>query len=119
MAIDYRGYGDSSGISQITESSLVEDASSALGWLQQNIHTKTRIIVWGHSLGTGVACKLGSNLQNSFKRPSSFVLEAPFNSMISNISYLKENGTGLFGQTMGTLSMIFEYFFDTKSKIRR
>ena len=113
LAIDYRGYGDSSRISQVTETSLVHDATCAMEWLQKNIHPEARIIVWGHSLGTGVTCKLGSNVQLSLKRPNIFVLEAPFNSMKSITSYLRENGTGLFGQTMGIINKIFDYFADT------
>ena len=64
LAIDYRGYGDSSGLSQITETSLVHDAKSAFLWLRKNIHPEGQIMIWGHSLGTGVACRLGWHLKS-------------------------------------------------------
>ena len=118
LAIDYRGYGDSSSISQITESSLVQDAESAFNWLLMNIHPDAKVIVWGHSLGTGVACKLGSTLSVNERRPVGYILEAPFNTMDSVISLISENGTGLFGWTMGTIGKIFNYFFNTAEMLK-
>ena len=118
MAIDYRGYGDSSSISQISETSLVQDAESAFKWLLKNIHPDAKVIVWGHSLGTGVACKLGSTLSVNARRPIGYILEAPFNTMDSVISFIRENGTGLFGWTMGTIGKIFNYFFNTAEMLK-
>jgi abhydrolase domain-containing protein 12 len=119
LAIDYRGYGDSSGISQITETSLVHDAMSAFVWLQKSIHPESQIMVWGHSLGTGVACRLGWNLKVCDKRPVGYILEAPFDSMHSVISQLGETGSGIFGFTMGTLSKFLNYIFDTKEMLEK
>ena len=117
MAIDYRGYGDSSHISQITETSMVEDSTSALKWLLKNCHPKAKIIVWGYSLGTGVASKLASTVRMNKRRPKGYVLEAPFDRMESITSHWIENGPGLFGWTMGTFGNIISKFFITIGKI--
>ena len=85
---------------------MVQDATSALNWLLKNIHPDTKVLVWGHSLGTGVACKLGSIVSVNKRRPVGYVLEAPFDTMESFTSYLIENGAGLFGWTMGTIGKI-------------
>ena len=98
---------------------MVEDATSALKWLQLNLHPESRTIVWGHSLGTGVTAKLGSNLKSSTWRPTCYVLEAPFNCVSSIIAYWRENGAGLFGRTMGTLSSICHYFVDTSVLLKK
>ena len=118
LAIDYRGYGDSSRMPQITETSLVQDALSALDWLLENIHPNAKVIVWGHSLGTGVTSKLGSIVSSNNKRPVGYVLEAPFNSMDSITSYLRDNGSGLFGWTMGTINKIFDYYFNSREMLK-
>ena len=118
LAIDYRGYGDSSRIKQITETSLVQDALSSLRWLQNCIHPDAQILIWGHSLGTGVSCKLGSILSGSEMRPKGYVLESPFDSMYSISRYLKENGSGMFGWVIGVINWIFDYFIDTKRLLK-
>ena len=118
LAIDYRGYGDSSRIKQITETSLVQDALSSLKWLQNCIHPDAQILIWGHSLGTGVSCKLGSILSGSEMRPKGYVLESPFDSMYSISRYLKENGSGMFGWVIGVINWIFDYFIDTKRLLK-
>ena len=118
LAIDYRGYGDSSRVSQITETSLVQDALTALNWLKNRIHPEAEVLIWGHSLGTGVTCKLGSILSGSEMRPKGYVLESPFDSMYSISCYLKENGSGMFGWVIGMINWIFDYFIDTKSLLK-
>ena len=54
LAVDYRGYGDSSIISP-TETSCVTDARAALAWLTAKLGDKVKVIIWGHSLGTAIA----------------------------------------------------------------
>ena len=66
-----------------------------------------------------MACKLGSTIRFNKKRPVGYVLEAPFNTMDSIISYLRENGTGLFGWTMGTINKLFDYFFNTRELLEQ
>ena len=57
-----------------------------ISWLRENSHPDAKIFVWGHSLGSGVASKLGSILSSSGHiRPTGFVLEAPFSSLSDEI----------------------------------
>ena len=61
LAPDYRGYADSYGgfSFRTSESSMSWDAAMSLRFVQKHIHPKSKVIVWGHSLGTGVTSKLG------------------------------------------------------------
>jgi fermentation-respiration switch protein FrsA (DUF1100 family) len=74
VAIDYRGFGGSSG--QPTESGLLIDAATAYEFAAAR-YPSARIVVWGESLGTGVAVGLAA------ERPiGRLVLEAPFTSAV-------------------------------------
>ena len=42
-------------------------------------------MVWGHSLGTGIATKMGSELAKESSRPDAFVLEAAFSSIFDAV----------------------------------
>ena len=57
LIIDYRGYGKSSGV--ISESGFYLDAEAAYQWLLQNYEPE-QIIVYGRSIGSGVATHLAS-----------------------------------------------------------
>jgi uncharacterized protein len=72
VAIDYRGYGGSSG--SPSEAGLRTDAETAYAFAVAR-YRADRIAVWGESLGTGVAVTLAA------ERPVGWlVLEAPFTS---------------------------------------
>jgi uncharacterized protein len=74
VAIDYRGYGGSSG--HPTEAGLLIDAETAYGFAAAH-YPAARIAVWGESLGTGVAVELAA------ERPvGRLVLEAPFTAAV-------------------------------------
>ena len=74
VAIDYRGYGGSSG--RPTEAGLVMDAETAYAFATAR-YGADRIAIWGESLGTGVAVALAA------ERPAGhLVLEAPFTSTV-------------------------------------
>jgi len=74
VAIDYRGYGGSSG--RPTEAGLLVDAETAYAYASAS-YPVARIAVWGESLGTGVAVALAA------ERPiGRLVLEAPFTSAV-------------------------------------
>ncbi|XP_071033422.1 lysophosphatidylserine lipase ABHD12-like isoform X2 [Parasteatoda tepidariorum] len=80
VTFDYRGFGDSTYISP-TASTLQEDAMAMFLWLQKYVDA-SRIIIWGHSMGTGIAVKLGEALSKSNQsNPFAIVLEAPFTSI--------------------------------------
>ena len=59
LAIDYRGYGDSSSVYP-NEETLLVDAQSTYKWALDHLAQDpgTKIVVYGHSLGTGVTAKL-------------------------------------------------------------
>lgn len=74
VAIDYRGYGGSSG--SPSEAGLRIDAETAYAFAAAR-YRADRIAVWGESLGTGVAVALAA------ERPVGWlVLEAPFTSAV-------------------------------------
>ena len=58
LIVDYRGYGKSDG--SPSEQGLYSDAEAALAWLSQKGFTPERVLVWGNSLGAGVATELAT-----------------------------------------------------------
>lgn len=75
LALSWRGYGGSTG--EPTETGLVEDGRAAMKLLRQKGLPKSRIILFGESLGSGVATQLAANPDTT---PSAVILEAPFTS---------------------------------------
>lgn len=73
LALSYRGFNGSEG--EPTESGLYEDARTAWAWLQQQ-HPHSPVILYGESLGTGVAVQLATE-----KQAALLVLEAPYTSV--------------------------------------
>lgn len=72
IALSYRGYGGSSG--KPSEQGLVEDARAVHGFAIEH-YAPSRLVLWGESLGGGVAVALAA------ERPvGKIVLEAPFTS---------------------------------------
>ena len=71
LIIDYRGYGKSKG--RISEDGLYIDAQTAYDYLLKQGFKKENIVIYGRSIGTGVATHLAAN------NPSkALVLETPF-----------------------------------------
>jgi pimeloyl-ACP methyl ester carboxylesterase len=58
LALDYRGYGDSPG--SASESGLYGDAEAAYQMLLKSGVPDSRIILWGHSLGSAPAVRLAT-----------------------------------------------------------
>jgi pimeloyl-ACP methyl ester carboxylesterase len=78
LAIDYRGYGHSSGPAP-TELQVYEDASAAWDYLAQGRGVVPgRIILYGHSLGGAVAAELALRRE----RACGIVMEGAFTSMV-------------------------------------
>jgi uncharacterized protein len=72
VALSYRGYMGSSG--HPTEEGLLRDAEAAYQFAVSR-YSPDRIVLWGHSLGSGVAVALAAT------RPvAKLILEAPFSS---------------------------------------
>ena len=72
VALSYRGYGGSSG--RPSEAGLVNDALAAYAFALAR-YPASRIVLWGESLGTGVAVALAAE-----KPVGRVVLESPFSS---------------------------------------
>jgi fermentation-respiration switch protein FrsA (DUF1100 family) len=61
LAYDYRGFGASDGVP--SESGVYTDARTAYGYLTDSLHVPpSRIILFGHSLGTGVTIELARHV---------------------------------------------------------
>ena len=71
---DYRGYGKSSG--RLSEKGLYKDAEAAYGFLLGKGFSPENIILYGRSIGTGVALDLAA--RTSCK---GLILEAPYSSL--------------------------------------
>src|ERR1700728_1397814 len=72
VALEYRGYGGNSG--SPSEAGLIADSEAAYAFAAARYST-SQIVVWGESLGTGVAVALASE-----KPVGRAILEAPFTS---------------------------------------
>ena len=72
IALSYRGYGGSTG--RPTEAGLVTDAEAAYAFATAR-YSAERIVLWGESLGSGVAVALGAR-----HRVGRIVLEGSFTS---------------------------------------
>ncbi|KAM9381008.1 protein ABHD12B [Phaethornis superciliosus] len=76
LALDYRGYGDSSG--HPTESGLTTDALALYDWAKARSGNSS-ILFWGHSLGTGVATNTARKLQEERGvQVGAVILESPY-----------------------------------------
>jgi fermentation-respiration switch protein FrsA (DUF1100 family) len=73
IAVNFRGYGGSTGTP--TEAGLHRDAEAAYAFAVAR-YAPSRIVLWGHSLGTGVAVRLAAT-----KPVSKLILEAPYSSV--------------------------------------
>jgi len=76
LIISWRGFSGNAG--KPTEEGLYEDAKSAVRWLKSRGVDEKQIIIYGESLGTGVAIEIAQN-----KNFSGIILESPFTSMIN------------------------------------
>jgi fermentation-respiration switch protein FrsA (DUF1100 family) len=75
LLIDYRGYGKSSGA--ISEEGLYKDAAAAYSFLVKDKgYSPANIIIYGRSIGSGVAVDLASE-----QRCKGLVLESPYSSL--------------------------------------
>ncbi len=75
LIVAWRGFSGNKG--KPTEKGLYEDARSAVRWLKFNGVEENNIIIYGESLGTGVATEIAQN-----KNFAGVILESPFTSMI-------------------------------------
>ena len=76
LIVAWRGFNGNSG--KPNEIGLYEDAKSAVRWLVSKGIEEKNIILYGESLGTGVAVEIAQN-----KNYAGVILESPFTSMIN------------------------------------
>ena len=74
LLVEYRGYGGNP--SSPDEQGLYADGRAALAWLSSRCVGPGEVILYGESLGSGIAVQLASE-----QRPAALVLEAPFTSV--------------------------------------
>ncbi|XP_003739373.1 monoacylglycerol lipase ABHD12 [Galendromus occidentalis] len=86
VAFDYRGYGDSVSEEGPSVDGLVHDALAVYKWLRERVPAE-RVVVWGHSLGTGVATHLLADLNKLKERPAALVLESPFDELANVVKH--------------------------------
>jgi len=76
LIIAWRGFSGNKG--KPNEMGLYEDAESAIKWLKMKGVNEKNIILYGESLGTGVAVQVAQN-----KNYAGVILESPFTSMVN------------------------------------
>jgi abhydrolase domain-containing protein 12 len=79
LAIDYRGFGDSTGTP--TEDGLLTDGRAAWDWLIAQGASPQDVIIVGHSLGSAVASGLSGSLSEEGVKFRGTVLMSPFSSL--------------------------------------
>jgi uncharacterized protein len=103
MIIDYRGYGKSSG--KLSEKGLYLDAEAAFDFLIKKGFDPAHILLYGRSIGSGVAVDLASK-----RTCKGLILEAPFISLTK----LANEKFPLFFP-----SLLLKYKFESINKINR
>lgn len=103
MIIDYRGYGKSSG--KLSENGFYLDADAAYDYLIKKGFAPENILIYGRSIGSGVAVDLASR-----KPCQGLILESPYSSM-------EELATEKFPFFFPSLYL--QYKFDNFGKINR
>ena len=74
LLISWRGFSGNNG--SPTEKNLYKDAEAAIKWLNKKDVSNSQIVLYGESLGTGIAVEMGK--KNDF---NSIILESPFTSI--------------------------------------
>jgi len=83
LTIDYRGYGDSKtrrSTKELTESTVVEDAMMAIRELRAHLGEEFNLILYGHSMGSGISTHSAVLAQEEGLRLDGIVLDSPFHS---------------------------------------
>lgn len=75
--VDYRGMGKSSG--RRTESTLYNDAQHIYRWLEEK-YGEERIVLYGRSMGSGVAARIAS-----WNQPKMLILDSPYLSFLYQV----------------------------------
>ncbi|MED6276522.1 hypothetical protein CHARACLAT_003847 [Characodon lateralis] len=81
---DYRGFGDSTG--EPTESGLTTDALYVYNWVKAR-SGDSLVVIWGHSLGTGVSCNTAVKLLEQGVVFDGVILEGTFSGVLHPIPF--------------------------------
>ncbi|XP_067410860.1 protein ABHD12B isoform X1 [Emydura macquarii macquarii] len=101
LALDYRGYGDSSGYP--SETGFTTDAMCLYDWVKARSGNST-VLFWGHSLGSGVATNVARKLlEERGIQVDLIVLESPYTNIREAAAHIP--ATKIYRQFPG-----FEYF---------
>ena len=76
LLLAWRGFNGNAG--KPTEQGLYQDAKNAVRWLMNQGIREENIIIYGESLGTGVATEIAQK-----KNFAGVILESPFTSMVA------------------------------------
>eukprot|EP00116_Pleurobrachia_bachei_P006074 sb/3466336/ len=126
VTFDYRGFGDSPTEIPTNEDTVVEDAFSVLEWAVETYPGK-KVVVWGHSLGTGVSVKLLTSFKDKLDDQSvidkpvhGLVLESPFlNSAEAAHTFPPSRAYNLLPCTRGMIGESMRGLFPSDSLIKR
>ena len=102
LLISWRGFSGNKG--SPTENNLYTDAKAAIKWLNEEGVSNNQIILYGESLGSGVAVEVGR--ENNF---NSIILESPFTSI--------ENSAKIYYRYL-PVKLILKDRYDSISKIK-
>jgi len=81
LTLDYRGYGDSKMSSELNMTSVAQDAVVALKFLRQELGEQFKLIVYGHSVGTGLGSKAVVEVtKEKSVRVDGVIIDSPFHS---------------------------------------
>ncbi|WP_157605890.1 alpha/beta hydrolase [Schlesneria paludicola] len=82
LLVDYRGYGDNAG--HPTEAALARDARTVWDHLTEKLGVSPgRIVIYGESLGGGVATRLASELCQGGMIPAGLIVQSTFDSLVA------------------------------------
>ena len=102
LLISWRGFSGNKG--SPTEQNLYKDAEAAIKWLNEKNISNNEIILYGESLGSGIAVEVGK--ENNF---NSIILESPFTSI--------ENSAKIYYPYL-PVRLLLKDRYDTISKIK-
>ena len=79
LAVDYRGFGDSSRIPGVHEETVLGDARAVLRYVRESLGQE-KVVVWGHSQGAAIAAHTVA-LEETRGQVWRLVLESPYTSL--------------------------------------
>ena len=85
LLVSYRGFGGNPG--SPSEAGLFADARAALALVDDAGITRKRVVLYGESLGTGVAAYAARHAANEERPVGALILEAPFSSIAEVAGY--------------------------------